>query len=355
MSSAPEKRHTVRVLAAAGISTRRACSLVGTSRSWLVYEAKPKDDGELLAAIGEIRMRKPRWGVRRTHRQLGRRGLLVNRKRIERIWREHGLAVPKRRRRRKVRTGAGVPLSSAYPGHVWTYDIVYDAVASGRRMKVLTVVDEFTRVALAVHGARSITARAVKGVLIDLFERHGAPAVMRSDNGGEFVALEVVDWLEEGGTGTFHIAPGKPWQNGFGESFNGRLRDECLNEHEFWSLEHARVLLERFRVEYNTEHLHSSLDYMTPEEYAAAVLSRRERSAALSKTVLGGPGSGSTVLMIAPLMDRLSADDRSRTAYLRSQLKTPPRCLRPVPCAAAAPPSNRRSEPSHAAPRRGCA
>lgn len=193
----------------------------------------------------------------------------MNRKRIERIWREHGLAVPRRRRRRKLRTGAGVPVAAEYSGHVWTYDIVYDAVASGRTMKVLTVVDEFTRLALAVHGAHSITARTVKSVLAELFERHGAPAVMRSDNGGEFVASEVVDWLEESGTGTFHIAPGKPWQNGFGESFNGRLRDECLNEHEFWSLQHARVLLERFRAEYNTEHLHSSLGYLTPEEYAA--------------------------------------------------------------------------------------
>jgi transposase InsO family protein len=134
---------------------------------------------------------------------------------------------------------------------------------------VLTVVDEFTRVALAVHGAHSITARTVKTLLADLFAAHGAPAVMRSDNGGEFIASEVVDWLADTGTDTFHIAPGKPWQNGFGESFNARLRDECLNEHEFWSLAHARVLLERFRVEYNTEHLHSSLDYMTPEEYAA--------------------------------------------------------------------------------------
>jgi len=270
MSSAPEKRHTVRVLTAAGISTRRACGLLGTSRSHLAYEAKTKDDGELLAAIGEIRRRKPRWGVRRTHRQLRRSGLLVNRKRIERLWREHGLAVPRRRRRRKIRTGAGVPVTSAYPGHVWTYDIVYDAVASGRTMKVLTVVDEFTRVALAVHGAHGVSARTVKDVLAGLFTCHGAPAVMRSDNGGEFIAAELVDWLEEKGTGTFHIAPGKPWQNGFGESFNSRLRDECLNEHEFWSLAHARVLLERFRTEYNAEHLHSSLGYLTPNEYAAA-------------------------------------------------------------------------------------
>jgi len=270
MSGAPQKRHTVRVLAAAGISTRRACSLVGTSRSHLAYEAKPKDDAELLAAIGEIRRRKPRWGVRRTHRQLRRRGLGVNRERIERIWREHGLAVRRRHRRRKIRTGAGVPVAAAYRNHVWTYDIVYDAVASGRTMKVLTVVDEHTRLALAVHGAHSISAGTVQGVLADLFAAHGAPAVMRSDNGGEFIASSLVDWLEEAGTGTFHIAPGKPWQNGFGESFNSRLRDECLNEHEFWNLAHARVLLERFRNEYNTEHLHSSLGYVTPEEYAAA-------------------------------------------------------------------------------------
>ena len=123
-----------------------------------------------------------------------------------------------------------MPVAAEYRGHVWTYDIVYDAVASGRTMKVLTVVDEFTRLALAVHGAHSITARTVKAVLADLFARHGAPAVMRSDNGGEFVASEVVDWLEETGTDTFHIAPGKPRQNGFGESFDGRLRDECLND-----------------------------------------------------------------------------------------------------------------------------
>jgi len=269
MSGAPEKRHTVRVLTAAGISTRRACSLVGTSRSHLAYEAPGKDAAELLTAIGEIRRRKPRWGVRRTHRQLRRRGHAVNRKRIERIWREHGLAVPRRRRRRKIRTGAGVPAAAAYAGHVWTYDIVYDATSSGRTMKVLTIVDEYTRLALAVHGAHSITARTVKSVLAELFAAHGAPAVMRSDNGGEFVSSEVVDWLEESGIGTFHIAPGKPWQNGFGESFNSRLRDECLNEREFWSLAHARVLLERFRSEYNAEHLHSSLGYLTPNEYAA--------------------------------------------------------------------------------------
>ena len=152
---------------------------------------------------------------------------------------------------------------------VWTYDIVYDATSSGRVFKVLTVVDEFTRIALAVYDECSITAGVVKRVLKGLFEEHGAPAVIRSDNGSEFVASEVVDWLEEIGTATFHIQPGKPWQNGLCESFNGHLRDECLNEEDFWSIAHARVLLERFRVEYNTEHLHSSLGYLTPVEFAA--------------------------------------------------------------------------------------
>ena len=207
---------------------------------------------------------------RATRRRGGGHGDLLACRLFKRIWREHGLAVRRRRRRRKIRTGAGVPVAAEYRGHVWTYDIVYDAVSSGRTLKVLTVVDEFTRLALAVHGAHSITARTVKTILADLFACHGAPAAMRSDNGGEFVASEVVDWLEETGTDTFHIAPDKPWQTGFSESFNGRLRDECLNEHEFWSLKHARVLLERFRSEYNTEHLHSSLGYLTPEEYAAA-------------------------------------------------------------------------------------
>jgi putative transposase len=260
----------VREMVAAGLTVRRACWIVGTSRSWLAYEPVPRSDEELLAAIAEIRKRKRRWGYKRVHKLLRRQGHPVNRKRIERIWRENGLAVPARKRRRKIRTGAGVPVTAEYRNHVWTYDIVYDATSSGRTFKTLTVVDEFTRYALAVHGAHSITAGVVKRVLARLFDEHGAPAVIRSDNGGEFVASEVVDWLEEVGTATFHIQPGKPWQNGFGESFNGRLRDECLNEEDFWSIAHARVLLERFRIEYNTEHLHSSLGYLTPTEYAEA-------------------------------------------------------------------------------------
>lgn len=163
-----------------------------------------------------------------------------------------------------------LPVAAAYRGRVWTYDIVYDAVASGRTLKVLTVVEEFTRVPLAVQGAHSITARTVKGVLAALFERHGAPAVMRSDNGGEFIAAEVVDWLEEAGIDTFHIAARQALAEPLRRIVQQPTTRRVLNEHEFWSLAHARVLLERFRSEYNTEHLHSSLDCMTPEEHGAA-------------------------------------------------------------------------------------
>ena len=174
MSGAPEKRHTVRVLAAAGLSTRRACRLVGTSRSHLAYEAKAKDDAELLAAITEIRRRKPRWGVHAHPPPAApprpRREPQAHRAHLARAW-LHAAPAPARR---KIRSGAGVPVAAAYRNHVWTYDFIFDATASGRTLKVLTVLDEFTRVALAVHGALSITARSVKGVLAELFARHGA-------------------------------------------------------------------------------------------------------------------------------------------------------------------------------------
>ena len=163
-----------------------------------------------------------------------------------------------------------MPLAAEHANHVWSYDFIFDATASGKRLKVLTVLDEFTRVALAIVPGRSLTSAAVKGVLARLFAGHGRPRVIRSDNGPEFIALKLTEWLADSGAETYHIEPGKPWQNSFGESFPARLRDECLSCEEFWSVEHARVVLEGWRVEYNTEHLHSSLGYATPAEYAAA-------------------------------------------------------------------------------------
>ena len=267
---APARRQAVRALMDHGLPITRACTAAGISRSSLHYQSRRTDNVELVERIKEIRKKKPRWGYKRVHAKLRKEGLVVNHKRVERMWRDYGFTLSARRRRKKVRTGETVPQAAMAPNGVWTYDFIFDATYGGRRMKVLSMVDEFTREALAIVPARSLTAAAVKGVLAKLFAKRGRPAVLRSDNGPEFIAFELTQWLEAQGAATYHIEPGKPWQNSFGESFNNRLRDECLNTTEFWSIDHARVILESWRIEYNTEHLHSSLGYLTPEEFAAS-------------------------------------------------------------------------------------
>jgi transposase InsO family protein len=270
MSRAPARRQAVRRLIAAGLSEAAACRALAISRSSYRYASRRPDETELIEAIKEIRSRKRRWGYKRVHARLRRDGYAVNRKRIERIWREQGFTQPLRRPKKKRRSGDTVPVAAEHANHVWTYDFIFDATAGGKRLKVLTVLDEFTRVALAIVPGRSLTSAAVKGVLARLFARHGRPRVIRSDNGPEFIAFELTEWLADIGSDTYHIDPGKPWQNAYGESFHNRLRDECLSCEEFWSVEHARVVLETWRVEYNTEHVRSSLDYATPAEFAAA-------------------------------------------------------------------------------------
>jgi transposase InsO family protein len=269
MSGAPAKRQAVRELTAAGLSQSRACRALAISRSSARYVSRARDETELIEAIKAIRERKRRWGCKRVHARLRREGHLVNRKKVERLWKELGFTQPLRRPKKKRRSGETVPVAALHANHVWTYDFIFDATASGRSLKVLTVLDEFTRLALAIIPGRSLTSVTVKAVLQRLFAHHGRPRVLRSDNGPELIAYELTEWLEGLGAETYHIEPGKPWQNGYGESFHNRLRDECLNMEEFWSLEHARVLLESWRIEYNTEHLHSSLGYMTPAEFAA--------------------------------------------------------------------------------------
>ena len=270
MTGAPARRQVVRALVDRGVSVTRACAAAGISRSSYRYESRRADDVETIERIKEVRLKKPRWGYKRVYRKLRGEGFAVNHKRIERIWREYGFTLPPRRKRKKVRTGLSVPVAATSPNHVWTYDFMFDATFGGRRMKVLTVIDEFTREALAVVPARSMNASALMGVLAKLFAVRGKPTTIRSDNGPEFIAFELTEWLEAQGATTHHIEPGKPWQNGFAESFNSRVRDECLNMNEFWSIEHARVVLEGWRIEFNTEHPHSSLGYLTPEQFAAS-------------------------------------------------------------------------------------
>lgn len=263
-----QQREAVEFLVAGGLSVQRACQLVAIHRSTYRYIAQPADDGPLLAKVKELAERHPRYGYRRIS-VLVRREQRVNQKRIRRLWRLHRLQVQRvRRRHRRRERPKG--LSAAYPGHIWAYDFVEDALADGTPLRILTVMDEFTREGLALDVALSTSAERVIGVLNALFAQHGPPAYLRSDNGPEFVAIAIQLWLAGAGVQTLYIEPGKPWQNGKEERFNGTVRDECLNLHCFRSLAEAWVRLSAFRDEYNTFRPHSSLGNLTPEEFTKA-------------------------------------------------------------------------------------
>lgn len=252
-----------------GVSERRSCQLVGVSRAGARYLSRRKDR-ELIERLQQIARRHPRYGYRRAWALLRREGYEVNHKRVHRLWRQAKLTLP-RRRPRKRRSGAATTVcpQAVRPNHVWTYDFLFDACASGIRLKLLTVEDEYTREGLAIKTATSIKAMSVIKVLRGLIQERGAPECLRSDNGPEFIAASIKGWLKANGVETLYIDPGSPWQNGFGESFNGRLRDECLNLEWFSNLEEAKVVIERWRRHYNEERPHSSLDYRTPAEFYA--------------------------------------------------------------------------------------
>ena len=254
-----------------GISERRSCGLAGIGRSSLRYEPRPRDDGELTERLKKIAHKRKRYGYRRAWALLRRDGEVVNHKRVWRLWKKEGLQVPHRRRRRKrPKPGGEVPSKALCPDHVWAYDFIQDACEDGRMLKMLTVLDEFTRECFRIEVGRSIRARDVIGVLDRLFALGGRPQFLRSDNGPEFIARALTEWLAQSGAGTIHIEPGKPWQNGFEESFHASLRDECLSMESFWSVKHAQVVAERWRVDYNQERPHSSLGYRTPSEFRQA-------------------------------------------------------------------------------------
>ncbi len=246
---------------------RRACALVQIHRSTFQYTAHPPDDTALLNQIQELVTQHPRYGYRRIS-VLVNRTQVVNQKRIRRLWRRHRLQVRRvvRKRPRRMRPER---FQAAYPGHIWAYDFLEDALADGTIIRLLTVMDEFTREGLALDVALTTSAERVIGVLTALIAQHGAPAYLRSDNGAEFVATAVQAWLAQCGVQTLYIEPGKPWQNGKEERFNGTVRDECLNLHVFTSLAEACVRLGTFRHQYNHERPHSQLGYLTPLAFKA--------------------------------------------------------------------------------------
>ncbi len=214
----------------------------------------------------ELAQQRPRYGYRRIYLLLRRRGQRLNKKRVQRLWQRAKLQVarPRRKRRRPIQSP---PQQATHPQHVWTYDFVKDRCLDGTPLRILTVMDEFSREGLAIEVRRTFPARQVLVVLTQLFTLHGPPAYLRSDNGPEFIALAVRGWLHQQQVQTLYIDPGCPWQNGYEERFNGTVRDECLNSHAFASVAEAQVLCAAYLREYNEERPHSSLGYQTPLEF----------------------------------------------------------------------------------------
>jgi putative transposase len=231
------------------------------------YRAQGKDDSKMIEALKRHSRRHPREGSRKACQALRREGTRVNHKKVERLWRRHGLTVPVRRRQRRRGKGLGRPLRPLYPNHVWAYDFMEDACVGGRKLRILTVVDEFTRESHESYVDYSIPADKVIDVLEVLFAVHGCPVYLRSDNGPEFIARAIQEWLARQQIQTAYIEPGKPWQNGVNESFNGRLRDECLNLEVFYHLSDARWTIEAYRRYFNAERLHGALGYVPPMEF----------------------------------------------------------------------------------------
>jgi putative transposase len=217
----------------------------------------------------------PRYGYRRVWALLRREGWSVNKKRVHRLWRKEGLKVPHKQRKRRrllgdVSENGCTRKRAEHKDHLWSYDFVMDRTDDGRRLKMLAVVDEYTRECLSIEAERTITARDVVKVLAKLFEKRGEPALIRSDNGPEFVAKVVKRWLEASGVETLYIEPGSPWENAYSETFIGRFGDELLKREVFASLLEAKVLIEDYRNHYNQRRPHSALGYRTPAEFAAS-------------------------------------------------------------------------------------
>lgn len=269
MVSATARRKQVAYVRGRGISLRRACALLSVARSTIGYESKlARRDAPVVDAMRELAGQYPRFGYRRIKVFLSRQGHTMSADRAYRLWAKAGLQVPRKRPRRRVASGRPRPLPATGSNHVWAYDFVFDGCANGQQIECLTVIDEFTRECLALDVAGSIRSGRVIEVLSKLVSVRGAPAYIRSDNGPEFVSKAILKWLTDSGIETAFIDPGKPWQNGANESFNGKFRDECLGMHWFKNRIDAKVVIEGWRREYNEIRPHSSLGDLTPLEYA---------------------------------------------------------------------------------------
>ncbi len=268
MVSASVRRQQITYVCQRGRSVRRACALLSVARSTVGYQSRlAVRDAPAVAVMQELAAQYPRYGYRRIQVFLERRGHAMSTDRAHRLWRLHKLQVPRKRPRRPVAASRPRPLAPGGAGEVWAYDFVFDACANGQQLKCLTVVDEFTRECLAIDVAGSIRSGRVIEVLSKLVSVHGRPRYLRSDNGPEFVSRAILKWLTQANIDTAHIDPGKPWQNGNNESFNGKFRDECLSMEWFRNRIDAKIVIEQFRRQFNEVRPHSSLGQLTPAEF----------------------------------------------------------------------------------------
>ena len=258
------------------VSVRRACKVLSQARATQRRKPHiPSDEEQLRARIVELATRYGRYGYRRIAALLKQGGWKVNHKRVERIWRQEGLKVPKRQPKRGrlwLNDGSRIRLRPEHKDHVWSYDFMVDRTADSRAFRILTIIDEYTRECLAVLVDRRITSQDVIDKLFQLFVFRGVPEHIRSDNGPEFTARAIRSWLNRLGVKTLFIEKGSPWENGYIESFNGKLRDELLNCESFTTLAEARILIEGWRREYNQVRPHSALNYRPPAPEAIVLV-----------------------------------------------------------------------------------
>ncbi len=270
------RREVVEFIRTRNISERRGCQLIGLNRRSHRYRRRRKPERKLLKRIGELAMKHPRFGYRRIWAMLRRERLNINLKRVYRLWKQEKLNLPKKRvSKKRAKPTIGIVPKAEKANQVWTYDFVFDQRLSGRSLKMLTLIDEYTRECLAVEVGVSIKSEKVRQILRRVCLEKGVPEMIRSDNGSEFIGQAVNSWLAQNGIKPLFIEPGKPWQNGKCESFNGKLRDECLSREWFSSVREAQVVIEGWRKFYNDERPHSSLGYLTPSEFKSRMENKK--------------------------------------------------------------------------------
>lgn len=280
MSLAERRRAAEHLEETYDVSERRACQVVEIARSTKRRPSGRIEEARLVKRVHEISEKYPRFGYRKIHTHLVEEGFAIGRERVRLLRRREGLRVVQKAKKRRRPGKSTTDVDRAlYPNHVWSYDFVADQTLDGKRLRFLTVIDEFTRESLRIEVARFLNSHDIVRVLTELVESRGAPAIMKSDNGPELIADRVQEWLENHGIETKFIDPGSPWQNGHNESFNGVFRDGCLNRWAFVSVREARMIAEAWRLEYNEERPHGALGQLTPAAYAAG-LGKENREAA---------------------------------------------------------------------------